>query len=248
MMTLVGSVLLMGSCGTYTGQGAYVGGSMGTVMGSAVGGLAGGWQGSSIGTIIGMAGGAAVGAAVGADADRRRAADYEQYQRDRARRQGQWGNGSRTYGGGGYYGNLDGVDAVYENGEVHEVRDAVTYSSPLEIRNIRFADQSRDAVLQGGEQCTVTFEVMNRTAQTIYDVQPLVVDMSHNKHITVSPNLYVESIAPQSGVRYQAVIQADEKLKDGDILVRISVAQGNREYLSQAHDFTVETQRAPKKK
>lgn len=259
MMTLMGSAVLMSSCGSYTGQGAYVGGSMGTVMGSAVGGLAGGWQGSSIGTIVGMAGGAAVGAAVGADADRRRAEDYDRYQRDRARRQGQSrydnrGNGqvnggeNRSYGGSGYYGDLNGVDAVYENGEVYEVRNATMYESPVEIRNIRFADQSRDAILQGGEECTVTFDLINRTAQPLRDVQPLVYDLSQNKHITISPNLYIENIAAKSGVRYKAVIVADEKLKDGELMIRISVSQGDREYRSQARDFTVQTQRALKKK
>lgn len=69
---LVGSILFFSSCGTYTGSGAYVGGSFGSILGSAIGGIAGGPRGSDIGTIIGMAGGAAVGAAVGSQADQQR--------------------------------------------------------------------------------------------------------------------------------------------------------------------------------
>ena len=60
LILLFSSVLLLSSCGTYTGSGAYVGGSFGSILGSAIGGIAGGPRGSDIGTIIGMAGGAAV--------------------------------------------------------------------------------------------------------------------------------------------------------------------------------------------
>ena len=69
IVLLLSTVLLLSSCGTYTGSGAYVGGSFGSILGSAIGGLAGGPRGSDIGTIIGMAGGAAVGAAIGSQAD-----------------------------------------------------------------------------------------------------------------------------------------------------------------------------------
>ena len=69
LILLFSSALLLSSCGTYTGSGAYVGGSFGSILGSAIGGIAGGPRGSDIGTIIGMAGGAAVGAAIGNQAD-----------------------------------------------------------------------------------------------------------------------------------------------------------------------------------
>lgn len=73
------ALLLLSSCGTYTGSGAYAGASFGTILGSAIGGLAGGPHGSDLGTIVGMAGGAAVGAAIGAQADRVQAEEYSRY-------------------------------------------------------------------------------------------------------------------------------------------------------------------------
>lgn len=82
IVLLLSSTLLLGSCGTYTGSGAYVGGSFGSILGSAIGGLAGGPRGSDIGTIIGMAGGAAVGAAIGSQADQQ-AETNRQERRDR---------------------------------------------------------------------------------------------------------------------------------------------------------------------
>ena len=86
------SALLLTSCGTYTGQGAYVGAQFGTILGSAVGGISGGWRSRDAGAIIGMAGGAAIGAAIGAAADQREADRYEGYRRERAARQ----NGSNS--------------------------------------------------------------------------------------------------------------------------------------------------------
>lgn len=82
IVLLLSSTLLLGSCGTYTGSGAYVGGSFGSILGSAIGGLAGGPRGSDIGTIIGMAGGAAVGAAIGSQADQQ-SATHRQERRER---------------------------------------------------------------------------------------------------------------------------------------------------------------------
>ena len=80
------ATLLFSSCDSYTGSGAYAGVSIGSILGSAIGGIADGPRGSDIGTIIGMAGGAAVGAMIGQAADQRRAADQEQYQYERAKR------------------------------------------------------------------------------------------------------------------------------------------------------------------
>ena len=80
------SSLLMSSCDTYTGSGAYAGSSIGSILGSAIGGLSGGPRGSDIGTIVGMAGGAMVGAAIGSQADKAQAEREAAYQRDRKER------------------------------------------------------------------------------------------------------------------------------------------------------------------
>ena len=44
LILLFSSALLLSSCGTYTGSGAYVGGSFGSILGSAIGGIAGGCE------------------------------------------------------------------------------------------------------------------------------------------------------------------------------------------------------------
>ena len=83
----IGTVLMLSSCGTYTGSGAVTGGGFGAILGSAIGGIAGGPRGSDLGTIIGMAGGAVVGATVGAQADEKAQRDvHDHYQRVQERK------------------------------------------------------------------------------------------------------------------------------------------------------------------
>ena len=52
MMALTASAVLLSSCGTYTGQGAFAGATFGSVLGSAIGGISGGWRGHDIGTLL----------------------------------------------------------------------------------------------------------------------------------------------------------------------------------------------------
>ena len=56
MVLAVGATLLLSSCSSYTGAGAYTGAQFGSILGSAIGGISGGPRGSDIGTIVGMAG------------------------------------------------------------------------------------------------------------------------------------------------------------------------------------------------
>ena len=87
------------------------------------------------------------------------------------------------------------------------------------------------------------FEIYNTSDRPIYDIHPLVEDVTGNKHVKVSPNLTIENIGPHKGVRYTATILADKSLKDGEILVKIGVVQGNSEVTSQTQCFTVPTGR-----
>lgn len=261
-------LMLLTGCGTYTGQGAAVGGSFGAILGSAIGGISGGRRGSDIGTLIGVASGAAIGAAVGSAADQKVIEDREAYRRQRAARDYETGRVSSYsdsgYDNSGFDASHSGDDRIdfdgagprssrgtysastpraYNPSDKKEPGYSVNYNSLIEIRNARIIDADRNGMLTAGEECKVTFEVMNNSSKTLYDVQPMVFDVSGNKHVHISPNLHVESIAPNSGIRYTASILADSKLKDGTIVIRVTVAQGNREITSQVQEFMVRTQR-----
>ena len=87
----------------------------------------------------------------------------------------------------------------------------------------------------------MVFEVFNNSQNPVYNVQPTVVEATGNKHIRVSENITVESIMPGKGIRYTALIKADDRLKDGDAVIRISVMHRGKEITSQTKEFPIQT-------
>lgn len=223
----VSALLLLSSCGSYTGMGAYTGGTFGSIIGSAIGGIAGGRHGSDVGTLIGMAGGAVVGAAVGAAADNAQQRQYEEYKADDSGFDPSGSGDDRLYG----FGEDFGTAPVLRSDKLADI----------EIRNARIMDASRDGELTRGEEARMVFEVFNNSSEPAYQVLPSVSEITGNKHIRISENVLVECIAPGKGIRYTAVIKADDRLKDGEAVIRIGVFQRNKEIASQAQEFRLKT-------
>ena len=212
----LGATLLLSSCGTYAEAGATTGGWFGSIIGSAIGGIAGGPRGSDVGTLIGMAGGAVVGAAIGQAAEDAHQKKMEEYQQRRIERQQQY-------------------DYPTNNGY-----DAKEYDV-LEIRRPMLIDSNRDQVLSRGEEARVVFEVFNTSTKPVYRIMPSVIEITGNKHIDISENVMIESIEPGKGIRYTALVRADNSLKDGEAVFRIGVYQGRKEIVSQTRDFRIQT-------
>ena len=84
-------------------------------------------------------------------------------------------------------------------------------------------------------------EIYNTSTKPVTRVLPAVAEVTGNKHIRVSENVMVESVLPGKGIRYTAVIRADNGLRDGEAIFRISVYQGNREVTSQVREFRIMT-------
>lgn len=279
------ALLLLGSCDTYTGTGAYMGSTLGSIFGSAIGGIAGGPHGSDVGTIVGMVGGAVAGAAIGQATDQKQQAQREADIADmrarraerQARRQGAYGN-DNTYGHGNNYGydnqgsdysgsgfdaNNGGDDRIYDfkgsdysgnysakqpdvnmpmQSSVDNLAENLKYTPDIEIKNARFVDGNQDGKIERGELSKVIFEVYNRGNHTLYDVVPTVVEATGNSHIMISPNMHVESIQPGKGIRYTALVKADNRLKDGNAQFCVSVVQGNKK-ISKVCEFDIPTAR-----
>jgi len=249
VVLLACSTLFLSSCGTYTGSGAYVGGSFGSILGSAIGGLAGGPRGSDIGTIVGMAGGAVMGAAVGSQADQQREQRIEQRRQYRS-----------TNIDSGFDSSNSGDDCLYDfnssdytgsysaqqpttsmpSSSVTELDERLSYCPNLEIVNARFVDANQDNKLNRNETCKVIFEIMNRGSKPVYDVVPTVVETTGNKHIYISPNIHVEKIEAGKGVRYTAMVKADNRLKDGSARFCVSVLHGGKS-VSKVNEFNIPT-------
>lgn len=258
------SSLVMGSCDTYTGSGAYAGGSIGSILGSAIGGLSGGPRGSDLGTIIGMAGGAVVGAVIGSQADQAQADREAAYQQDRVERRSgsDYSNTPVTDNPEIFDSNNGGDDRLYDfkgkdytgdysaqqpttsmpTATVEDLGARFSYSPTLEIVNARFVDDNEDNCLNRNETCKVIFEIVNRSYSPVYDVVPTVVETTGNKHIFISPRIHVEKISPGSGVRYTAMVKADRKLKDGMARFCVSVIHEGKS-ISKINEFNIPTKR-----
>lgn len=264
ILLMLCSSLVMSSCDTYTGSGAYAGGSIGSILGSAIGGLSGGPRGSDMGTIIGMAGGAVVGAVIGSQADQAQADREAAYQQDRVERRSgsDYSNSPVTDNPEIFDSNNGGDDRLYDfkgkdytgdysaqqpttsmpTATVEELGARFSYSPTLEIVNARFVDDNEDNCLNRNETCKVIFEIVNRGHEPVYDVVPTVVETTGNKHIFISPSIHVEKISPGSGVRYTAMVKADRKLKDGMARFCVSVIHEGKS-ISKVNEFNIPTKR-----
>ena len=264
ILLMLCSSLVMSSCDTYTGSGAYAGGSIGSILGSAIGGLSGGPRGSDMGTIIGMAGGAVVGAVIGSQADQAQADREAAYQQDRVERRSgsDYSNTPVTDNPEIFDSNNGGDDRLYDfkgkdytgdysaqqpttsmpTATVEELGARFSYSPTLEIVNARFVDDNEDNCLNRNETCKVIFEILNRGYKPVYDVVPTVVETTGNKHIFISPSIHVEKISPGSGVRYTAMVKADRKLKDGMARFCVSVIHEGKS-ISKVNEFNIPTKR-----
>lgn len=264
ILLMLCSSLVLSSCDTYTGSGAYAGGSIGSILGSAIGGLSGGPRGSDMGTIIGMAGGAVVGAVIGSQADKAQADREAAYQQDRVERRSgsDYSNTPVTDNPEIFDSNNGGDDRLYDfkgkdytgdysaqqpttsmpTATVEELGARFSYSPTLEIVNARFVDDNEDNCLNRNETCKVIFEIVNRGHEPVYDVVPTVVETTGNKHIFISPSIHVEKISPGSGVRYTAMVKADRKLKDGMARFCVSVIHEGKS-ISKVNEFNIPTKR-----
>lgn len=254
--------------GAYTGS--QFGHVLGSAIGGLAGGWRGHELGSIVGTVGGAAVGAAIGRSADRRQEER-VAERQQARRAQQARQrqaaaaasgqydnGQYGNGQ--YDNSGYDPQMQGddrisfdpVDGFNSTGttdsyagtsQLPTLRQgyAATSGPALVVRNAGVYEDQRDGVLTRGEAAKVIFEIVNTSSQPVYDVFPLVEEATGNKHVHISPNLRIESIAPHQAVRYTASLVADRGLRNGQIAVRVGVAQGNSVISSQTRQFTVTT-------
>ena len=128
-----------------------------------------------------------------------------------------------------------------QTGQGNQREGSFKITSLVELRNVHLMEADGDGVLRRGEQMKLVFELMNRADRTLYNVCPMVTDLTHNKHVFISPNMAIESIATGTGVRYTATIQADNRLKDGELVIHIGVMVESRELASVAQEIVIRT-------
>ena len=265
----VSAALLVSSCGTYTGSGAYAGATLGSILGSAVGGISNGPRGSHIGTIVGMAGGAVIGGSIGAAKDREDREEVREHYRGVMQRKAQESKNEKVnyerQGAidSGFDANNGGDDRLYDfessdytgsytakepntvmpmSSSVEDLAHGLQYVPTIEIRNARIVDENQNGSINRNEISKVIFEIYNHGKEPLYAVQPTVVETTGNKHIFISPNMHVERIDPGKGIRYTAMIKADNRLKDGEVCICVSVLQGTKS-ISKVSEFNIPTRK-----
>ncbi len=266
-LLLLGSCDTYTGSGIY--MGSSLGSIFGSAIGGIAGGPRGSDVGTLVGMVGGAVAGAAIGQAADQKQQAQRDADIADMRARRAERQTR-SQSSYTYDTGttydsnsGFDANNGGDDRIYDfkgsdysgnysarqpdvtmpmESGVESLASDLKYTPDIEIRNARFVDDDQDGKIKRGEMSKVIFEVYNRGNHTLYDVVPTVVETSGNRHIAISPNMHVESIQPGKGIRYTALVKADNRLKDGDAHFCVSVVQGDKK-ISKVCEFNIPTVR-----
>lgn len=123
---------------------------------------------------------------------------------------------------------------------VDDLLQGMKYAPHIEIRNARIVDANQDNIISRGELCKVIFEVYNTGQSTLHDIQPTVVEANGNRHLFISPGMHVEQLQPGAGIRYTAMLKADNRLGDGTAHICLSVVQGENA-ISKITEFSVPT-------
>lgn len=124
----------------------------------------------------------------------------------------------------------------YEEIELKDYKAA----KPLEVRNARFVDDNEDNSINSDEMCKLIFEVYNVGDAPVYDVQPMVKEVTGLKRILVSGTIHVERINPGKGIRYTAMVKAGKNIKGDNAVFRVYAVKGNNVEASNVIEFKVD--------
>lgn len=127
-------------------------------------------------------------------------------------------------------------------GTSRSVIEPVRTSSRLSVRKIRFVDADGDHVIERGENCQIIFLVVNKSERPVYNVTPVVEEVSGMKQLYISPTVSVERIMPGEGIKYTAHIRAGKRIKNGEAIFRVYALEGN-DATSSVKEFSLPVQR-----
>lgn len=102
----------------------------------------------------------------------------------------------------------------------------------MDLRNLRFIDETRNQTLNRRETCELVFELMNVTNRPLHNVVPYIAETNGNPHIYLSPSTRIERINPGEGIRYTAMIKTDNRLKAGTARFRIAVSCDGQDFVT----------------
>ena len=267
LVSSCGSYTADGAC-----TGSMLGSILGSAIGGLSDGPRGSDVGSIIGMAGGAVVGAAIGSAaeraqeerierkraeIRERIDRKQNGNYG-YERRQSSRSNDYGY-DQSYNYGDLGGNESGYDPSNSGddridlsiGGANGAKPAPVYrgapeaapSGTLEVRNVRFLDDNRNQVLEGGEVSKIVFEVVNRTGRYLNDIRPSVAEVSGMRQVFISPDARVEQLRPNQGIRYTAMVKAGTRIRNGEACFKVAAVQGNTGLSSNVETLVIPTRR-----
>lgn len=214
---ILSALIALSSCTTNSEWNRGVTGAyLGSMFGSIIGDMVGGYHGSNMGALVGGATGAAIGVASAK-------ADQERRENQGRRPHRQYDNYDNNYDNG--YGN-GYEDIHYGNGDDYAYSAPVSPSRYLDIRNLVFADANSNRLLEAGEKAYITFDIVNQSDRTIYNVAPIIT--CDNRRVKVSPTATIAKIDGGRGMRYKAMVVAQSNVRSGQATFVVNFDESGR--------------------
>ncbi len=204
-LTLLLPALLATGCSYNQFSAVTTGSSLGGLFGSTIGGLVGGPRGADAGAVVGMLAGGVAGAAATASHESKNAAQTT----SRASR----------YADEVEYGTYDTPD--YRS----RMRQASKWEY-VEVGGVKFLDANNNRRLDPGESAFIVIDIYNRGNATLYNVTPVI--SCDSRRVLVSPPAIVSEIPSGRGVRYKAEVRAQGRLRQGQIVFKVSFGTGKQ--------------------
>ena len=245
------------SCTRSTGTGMAIGSQFGHLLGGAVGEAIGGRKGAFVGSVFGMAAGAMIGESIETKNYEKRQREIKRYRQRVLEREERRYKGSnnddlpRTRNSDEplYTENEKGDDRIEwqenkeDRGEIvpfeatkenaHDRQQSVLKTTEarqesIVIKLFAFKNNRNDLSLVRNESATLVVELYNANDTTLYNVEPIVQEVTHNKHILLSENVKISRVEPYSTIRCTFNVVADKHLKNGSAIFTVKVKQNNR--------------------
>lgn len=248
ILSLLLVATIISSCESRQAQGMYMGASMGSILGNAVGGLLGGARGSDLGTLVGAVGGAVImNEATKGTKNYDEDGVYSSRRRNRERQNREYSyynNNNEIYSSNDIIMPLNDISNNYNNDNIttnviNQQTQSTNDGYAIDLRSCDI-EGNGDGILTRNEVIKVVFELFNTTNNTLYNIEPTVIQTTKNKHIYISPTKRVDSLMPGKGIKYTALVTADRWLKNGSITLNVYVKE-NGEIASQTKTFNIET-------
>ena len=108
------------------------------------------------------------------------------------------------------------------------LKTAEARQESIVIKSFALKNNRNDLSLVRNESATLVVELYNANDTTLYNVEPIVQEVTHNKHILLSENVKISRVEPYSTIRCTFNVVADKRLNNGSAIFTIKVKQNNR--------------------